>query len=319
MKTKATCRFNDTGRNCVAIENKSGSFVVLAGATGGLGKLIAEELCLRGAVVKALVRRQTAPGRIAALHAQEIESVSVDLGQVADVAAALRGASCVVSALNGLTDVILGTQGVLLEAALAAGVPRFIPSDYSLDFTKTAPDSNRNLDLRRTFHERLRTTPIAWTSILNGAFMDMLNGQMPIVADKIHRVIHVGSADQMLDFTTMRDTAAYTAHVAMDADGTPEILRIAGDVVNARGLAAAASRAKGSSYKTMRVGGIGTLKGMIKVAKLFGGEKEVFPPWQGMQYMANMFSGDGKLAPLDNNRYPNMRWTKVGEVLASKH
>lgn len=303
----------------MAMESNNGSFIVLAGATGGLGKLIAEELRGRGAVVKALVRQTTAPDSIAALAAFGVKAVAVDLGQVADATIALRGASCVVSALNGLSDVILGTQGVLLEAAVAAGVPRFIPSDYSLDFTKTVPGSNRNLDLRRTFHERLRASPIAWTSILNGAFMDMLDGQMPIVADKIHRVIHVGSADQKLDFTTMRDTAFYTAQVALDAGGTPEILRIAGDVLSARGLAEVASRARGSRYRTLRVGGIGTLKSMIKLAKLFGGEKEVFPPWQGMQYMANMFSGDGKLTPLDNDRYPDMRWTKVGEVLAGKH
>ena len=35
-------------------------------------------------------------------------------------------------------------QGVLLEGAVRAGVPRFIPSDYSADFTKTRPGGNRN-------------------------------------------------------------------------------------------------------------------------------------------------------------------------------
>ncbi len=34
------------------------------------------------------------------------------------------------------------------------------------------------------------------------------------------------------------------------------------------------------------------------------------PTWQGMQYMVNMFSGAGKLEPLDNDRYPELTWTK---------
>jgi hypothetical protein len=59
----------------------------------------------------------------------------------------LEGASTVVSALQGLRDVILDGQGALLNAAVAAKVLRFIPSDFALDFAKTAPGSNRNLDL----------------------------------------------------------------------------------------------------------------------------------------------------------------------------
>ncbi len=51
---------------------------------------------------------------------------------------------------------MLGMQGKVLDAAVAAGVPRFIPSDYSLDFTKTRPGENRNLDLRRRFRETNR-------------------------------------------------------------------------------------------------------------------------------------------------------------------
>ena len=302
----------------MATETDAGSFIALAGATGGLGRLVAAALRERGAEVRALVRPNTASARLQPLTSVGVEVVEVDLDDVSATTRTLRGASCLVSTLNGLADVMLGTQGVLLEAAVAAGVPRFIPSDFSLDFTKTAPGSNRNLDLRRRFHERLASAPIAWTSVLNGAFMDMLAGQMPIVAAKIHRIVHVGSADQPLDFTTMRDTAAYAAEVAMDERDTPAILRIAGDVVSVRDLAAAASRVKGGSYRTLRVGGIGTLGGIIRVAKLFGGADQVFPPWQGMQYMANMFSGDGKLAPLDNDRYPGLHWTKVGEVLAGK-
>jgi hypothetical protein len=47
-----------------------------------------------------------------------------------------RGAGCVVSALAGLRPVIVDTQSRLLEAAVAAGVKRLIPSDSSIDFTK---------------------------------------------------------------------------------------------------------------------------------------------------------------------------------------
>jgi hypothetical protein len=41
--------------------------------------------------------------------------------------------SCVIL---GTREVVIDAQKKLLDAAIAAGVPRFIPSDYSLDFTK---------------------------------------------------------------------------------------------------------------------------------------------------------------------------------------
>jgi hypothetical protein len=37
-----------------------------------------------------------------------------------------------------------------------------------------------------------------------------------------------------------------------------------------------------------------------------------------MQYMRNMFSGLPKLEPLDNDRYPGLRWTTVREVLTAR-
>lgn len=37
-----------------------------------------------------------------------------------------------------------------------------------------------------------------------------------------------------------------------------------------------------------------------------------------VQYMVNMFSGEGKLDPLDNARYPELKWTKAEEYLAQQ-
>jgi hypothetical protein len=45
---------------------------------------------------------------------------------------------------------------------------------------------------------------------------------------------------------------------------------------------------------------------------------DVFPPWQGMQYLHNMFTGRPKLTPLDNARYPELCWTSVREVLETR-
>jgi len=224
----------------------------------------------------------------------------------------------VVSALQGLRDVILDAQTVLLDAAVKAGVPRFIPSDYSIDFTKLPSGENRNLDLRREFHKRLERTSIAPTTIFNGAFADMLTGQMPLILFKLHRVLYWGNADQRMDFTTMDDTAAFTASAALDAS-TPRFLRIAGDQLSARQLARVTSEVTAEKFRLFRAGGLGTLGMLIKIAHTFApGGNQVFPAWQGMQYMRNMFDGRAKLEPLDNDRYPGIRWTTARDVLSGR-
>ena len=48
------------------------------------------------------------------------------------------------------------------------------------------------------------------------------------------------------------------------------------------------------------------------------GENQVFPKWQSLQYMHNMFSGRAKLDPLDNDRYPGLTWARVRDLLAAK-
>ncbi len=292
--------------------------IVLAGTAGDLGTRIAKALLMRGATVRALVRADASAEDNERLTALGVTLAPADVGDVNSVAAAIEGATCVVSALNGLRGVILGRQGVLLDGAVKAGVPRFISSDYSLDFTKTKPGGNRNLDLRREFMARADGAPIRVTSVLNGAFMDMLGAEMPIIQPRLRRVLYWKDAEQPLDFTTKDDVAAYTAAAALD-DTTPRILRISSATLSAKGLAAAMSDVTGERYRTLRAGSVGSLGVLIRVAKRVApGSREAFPAWQGMQYMRDMFSGHGQLTPLDTDRYPELRWTPAREQLATR-
>jgi uncharacterized protein YbjT (DUF2867 family) len=294
------------------------TFVAVAGATGNLGSMISLILRKRNIAVKALVRPGTATSRTQTLRDAGVTITEVEMTNVRSLTETLEGASIVVSALQGLRDVILGIQGALLNAAVAAKVPRFIPSDFSLDFTKTAPGSNRNLDLRREFHVKLDESGIKWTGIQCGGFMELLiSRQLPLIIDKWHRVLYFGSKDQKLDFTTVPDVAAYTAAVAADRNPTPKILRIAGSSFSAKDLAAIVARVHGQKYTTMWAGSVGFLRMMIPILKfLIGGvEDKLLPPWQGLQYLENMVSGQGQLDSLDNDKYPELVWTTVEQGL----
>jgi nucleoside-diphosphate-sugar epimerase len=298
---------------------KHSNIVVVAGANGRLGGRIVRELLDRGAHVRALIRDGAPRDATMSLQQRGASIVKVDYDDDAALRKACTDASCVVSALAGLRDVIVGRQTKLLEAAVKSRVQRFIPSDYSIDFAKQPAGLNRNLDLRREFHVNLARAPIAPTSILCGAFANMLTGHAPIILFKRRRVVYWEDADVVMDFTTIENTAAFTAEAAMDPD-TPRFLRIAGDEVSARDLCGIATEVTGEKFRLLRAGPLKRLTRIIRVARrLFPQNGELYPAWQGMQYMHNMFSGIPKLNPLDNDRYPAIRWTSAYDVLATHH
>jgi nucleoside-diphosphate-sugar epimerase len=291
--------------------------ILIAGATGNLGFRIASALASKGVTVRALVRSNSGTDKIKLLEGLGIEICKVDNWSVDEIKSHCNEVTCVVSVLAGLREVVIDSQKVLLDAAIAAGVPRFIPSDYSLDFTKFSYGENRNLDLRREFHEYLDKCPIASTSIFNGAFMEMLLDEMPLIVFKKKLVIYWGNADYKWGFTTMDNTAAYTAHVAID-DNSPRYLRIAGDRISPKEVQNTISSITGNKYRLFRIGGQGLLGVFIKMAKLFSpNEKELYPAWQGMQYMHNMIDDRSRIDQLNNSRYSDIKWTSVNMLLAA--
>lgn len=295
---------------------KSKNCIVIVGATGDLGGRIAREFLLKGASVRALTRTGSSLKKLDELKAKGLDVVVVDFSDRGALATALQGAGVIVSAVAGLREVVVDLQTDLLEAAIQAKVPRFIPSDFAIDFTKIQPGANRNLNLREEFRHRLDMASIRSTSILNGAFMDMLTGTAPFILFKLRRILCWGDPDQLMDWTTIADTAKYTAYAALDSEA-PRFLKIAGEELSARRLQNIMTELSGTQFGLLRPGGLGVLKGLIRVTQLFSPERgEIYPPWQGMQYMHNMYSGTPKFESLDNDRYP-MEWTGARAILGA--
>lgn len=289
--------------------------VVIVGATGDLGGRIVRELSKLKATVRALVRPGTPESKVRVLEDFGCEVLYVDFADHKNLVQAMRGAGVVLSTVAGLGDVIVGLQTKLLNAAVEANVPRFIPSDFSIDFTKIPEGANRNLNLRLEFLRIAEKADIKLTSILNGGFLDMLTGVAPFILFKMDRVLCWGSPDQLMDWTTIDDTAKFTAMAAIDAE-TPRFLKIAGDELSANSLARDMTELTGRPHRVLKPGGLGVFNVLINVTKFFvPGTTELYPPWQGMQYMHNMYSGLTKFEKLDNDRY-QMSWTKARDVLS---
>lgn len=287
--------------------------IVVAGSTGNLGRRICRELVQKGAHVKAIVRESSNADDVEFLITTGVEVIKVSNFKKAELIIACRGASCVVSAVTGLRDTIINAQSELLSSAIAANVARFIPSDFSSDFTGIPLGENRNFDLRKEFQELLDESPIRATSIFNGCFADILRYNTPLF-NTIDQTIayYEDKLDWHIDFTTINDTATFTAEAALD-DATPRFLRIAGFRVSPNELAALSGKHKGKKFELVANGSMANFSSYNKElrAKDSKGEEELYPKWQQSQYLYSMFLVHHET--LDNNRYPGLLWSEAAQ------
>ena len=289
--------------------------IVVVGATGNLGGKIVNALLANGAEVVAIVRLETSKQKIEDLEKKGAKVFQVDTNNKSEIAKHCVGAHCMVSALASLGETIIDAQSVFLAAAVEANVPRFIPSDYSIDFTNLKEGQNRNLDLRRAFHKHLEKAPIQATTIFNGPFMDLLTTDMPLILFKQKRILCWGNPNQIMEFTTTQNVAEFTAAVAID-DSTPRYLNIAGDKLSCNDFVQLLTELKNEKYTLFRPGGIGLLNVLIKLTRFFSPSKnDLYPAWQGMQYMRDMMEGRVVFQKNDNDRYSTIKWTTVKDFL----
>ena len=109
--------------------------VVVTGGAGFIGRAVVEPLAARGDTVVALVRD---PGKAAHLERDGVELVTSDLSSVGTMTETLRGADAVAHIAgsyrvgirpderDAMWDANVGTTERVLDAAIAAGVPRIL-------------------------------------------------------------------------------------------------------------------------------------------------------------------------------------------------
>jgi nucleoside-diphosphate-sugar epimerase len=288
--------------------------IVVLGANGNLGCRLVHHLRSHDVRIRCLLRTKSDDRSLSELSAKNMSILKIDFRSDRELNHALEGADVVVSTLAGLDDAF-SLQLRVMQAAAKLGIPRFIPSDFAIDFLKIPPNSNRNLEFRKRFFTEAEKVAIKKTSILCGAFMDMLTRQAPFILFNLKRVLCWGNPDQLMDFTTVDNVAAYTAFAAVDDKEAPRFLRISGQEISANGLAGTMSRLTGKPFRILKPGNLWLFGNIIKLTKAFSREEQtLYPAWQGMQYMHNMYEGSAKFSCLDNERYP-LKWDGVIDVL----
>ncbi|KAF4452596.1 hypothetical protein F53441_4616 [Fusarium austroafricanum] len=144
--------------------------VAVVGASGLLGSKVVDSLLSAGFNVTAITRDEstaTFPGSLTVKR--------VDITSVESIKEALAGQDAVVSTA---TTAAAGHQKVIIDAAIAARVPRFIPSEFGVPSRQ-----NRDTKIGSLLGAKVQNTDylielakqhdwFSWTGLSNGLFLD---------------------------------------------------------------------------------------------------------------------------------------------------
>ena len=178
--------------------------VALAGATGNLGPSILKELLGAGFKVKVLTRQGSQSA--SSLPTQEGLSVKeVDYASPDTLASALGGIDAVVSAFASRS---VAEQKTLIEAAVSAGVRRFVPSEFGCDTVNPnnakLPVYGAKVMVQQLLKEKAASNPgFSYTLLMNNAFWDWGVNTGLVLNVKEHTAILVNGGNTPISVTRM--------------------------------------------------------------------------------------------------------------------
>ncbi|EGU73298.1 hypothetical protein FOPG_18697 [Fusarium oxysporum f. sp. conglutinans race 2 54008] len=144
--------------------------VAVAGASGNIGEPVVEALLAAGFHVTALARESSS-----ATFPPGVDVKRVDYDSVESLKSALQDQDAVVSTI---TPTLLSKQVQIIDAAIAAGVRRFIPSEYGINTRTVDHDGLKamvgpKIQTVDYLIEKSKGTPsLSWTGLATGLFLD---------------------------------------------------------------------------------------------------------------------------------------------------
>lgn len=142
--------------------------VAVAGASGAVGEPLVQELLNANFTVTALTRANST-----STFPSSVKVANVDYNDVESLTSALKGHDALVSTMSSAS---IDQQHKLVDAAMAAGVKRLIPSEFGCDIskpeTRQLPVFAQKVQIEEDIERKTRGTQTTYTFIFNNVFLD---------------------------------------------------------------------------------------------------------------------------------------------------
>ena len=293
--------------------------VLIAGGSGKFGFKIARALSYRSdAKVRVLVQSGSISDadieNLRWLSDRDIAIFEGDLNDASSLNPAVEGVDAVISAVKGGARTMVDGQKNLLDVSLANQVSRFIPSDYTLDYSRLEPADHAELALKAEFANILKRESIEHTFIFNGTFMEDLFSPSTGIFDFGSQSVHYwGDGETRLDVTQSEDAAEYVAEAVFDPGAANTRLNLVGDIVTLNEIISRFDEVTEYRLNRRCKGTTDTLKAVISDKER---KAELDTEYTALQYQWALFSGAARLGDTDNERYRNVYPTIMLDYIA---
>ncbi|KAI5805133.1 hypothetical protein EDC01DRAFT_715868 [Geopyxis carbonaria] len=225
--------------------------VVLVGATGNLGPHILKNLKDASDITVRVLARPTS-----SILKNPPEGITI-------ITADFNSNNSLVKALTGVDAVIFSTgmggflaQRAFLDAAIEAGVKRFIPSEFGSDLENPKAASmavySEKVQVRKEIKERAARGDITWSAISNGPFLDwgLKTGFLGINA-KTNTATLFDGGNRYLSFTTLNDVGKAVVGILRNPEETKnKLLYVQSIRTTAEKILGVVEKTVGSKFNT---------------------------------------------------------------------
>ncbi len=197
-------------------------------ASGTVGPHVVKALLDANFSVTVLTR-----SKASAAYDPSVKVVEVDYASMDSVTAALEGVDALVSTVGAEAT---EKQTVLIDAAVAAGVKRFIPSEYGSVSTNPEvegfPIYAPMFKIKHYLREKAEAGQLTWTVLACGAFLDLLLGR-PILLDFAnHKSTFYDEGDNRISSTSLPSVGKAIAGILSNLEATKnKVVRVSQVIV----------------------------------------------------------------------------------------
>ncbi|KAM0551267.1 hypothetical protein ACHAPJ_008612 [Fusarium lateritium] len=242
--------------------------VAVVGGSGLLGIKVVNSLLNAGFEVTAITRNESS-----ATFPDKVTVKRVDITSVDSIKDAITGQDAVVSAA---ATAATGNQKTIIDAAIAARVPRFIPSEFGIPSREY-----RDTKIGSILAGKVRNTDylielaqkhdwFSWTGLSNGLFLDSgLRSDRGFINIKARKVRLVDSGNEPYSTTTLAFVGDAVAAILKKPDETAnKYLDIAGVTTTQNEVLKIAEQVTGDKFEVSHISGAELEKiGDEKIAK----------------------------------------------------
>lgn len=224
--------------------------VLVVGPTGNLGPHLVKALIKREKDVYALIRPDSMadPAKVNPLREMGVHLVEGDLSNPVSLEHACAGKDAVISAAGGGQ---LMMQEALLKAAKAAGVKRFIPSEFGVDPNAAGHGACDLFDAKMAVQKMIMNSGIPYTMLYTHGFMEFwASGLGQLGNSPASGTVEVyGDGQVKAPLVSLPDIGLFTAEVLDDPEMANREVRITANVTTQEQLIATYEEVTGNKVQ----------------------------------------------------------------------